>query len=324
MKLNDYIRTDTKVQSPELSVVIPFYGNKDDLSRCLEGLRNQTCKQEFEIIIAESGNDTGLKELVNSSYNAKLISSSSLMYPGKARNSGVKNSKADIIAFIDADCVPVTGWLTEIYSSLKKDYDVVIGPVINLHPFHPVASVDNLFLFSDFQKLRSSKKFENFAGCNFGITRSLYQKVGGFNEDMKIAEDTKFSESAIQKGKIYFNKKMIVRHSGRKDLTSFKKHHESFGFYKGYLNLKKSSAENKLRKNYFYPVLLGFRRIIYISVRTLQWNPAGLIRIIFFFPVLIIGISSWIKGFCEGQSKYLSERSSQTSSTIINKPEMYE
>ncbi|MFZ0454282.1 MAG: glycosyltransferase [Ignavibacteriaceae bacterium] len=318
MNLQDNIKTDYKVQSPEISVIIPFYGNPNDLVKCMEGLRNQTFNRESEIIVAESGNTPGVKKLVNSFNNSKLISSSSLMFPGKARNSGVRASKADLFAFIDADCVPVPGWLSEIYSSLKKGIDVVIGPVINLYPFHPVASIDNLFLFSDFQKYRSSKKFEHFAGCNFGITRSLYQNVGGFNEDMQIAEDTKFSESALQKGKIHFSKKMIVKHSGRKDLISLRKHHESFGFYKGYLNLKESAAGSKSKEIYFFPLLLGLKRIIYITVRTLQWNPAGLLRIIFFSPYLIIGISSWIKGFREGQAKYLSEKSSQN-----GKPEKY-
>ena len=321
MNLRANIEVGTKFQPPELTVIIPFYGNSKELSKCLEGLENQVFSHEFEIIVAESGNNAGVKDLVNSLHNAKLISSTSLMYPGKARNSGVKGSKSELLAFIDADCVPVTGWIAEIYSSLKNGYDIVIGPVVNLYPFHPLASVDNLFLFSDFQKHRTSKNFEHFAGCNFGITRNLFNKVGGFNEEMEIAEDTKFSEPVLQKGKIHFNKKMIVKHSGRKNLTSFKRHHASFGFYKGYLNLKESNAENKLRKNYFYPVLSGFRRIIYISVRTLQWNPAGLLRVIFFSPFLFIGILSWIKGFREGQSKYLLERSSPTYSAIKNKPE---
>lgn len=324
MNLPEKIKTDNKIQSYELSVIIPFNGNSTDLSNCLKGLKNQNFNMEFEIVVVESGNDPGVKNLVKFLHNAQIISSSSLLYPGKARNSGVKYSKANLLVFIDADCVPASGWISEVYSSLKKGNDIVIGPIINLHPFHPVASVDNLFLFSDFQKRRPSKNFTHFAGCNFGITRSLYQKVGGFQEDMIIAEDTKFSESALQRGKIIFNKKMIVKHSGRKNLTGYKKHHESFGFYKGYLNLKGSSADNKLRKNYFYPILLGFRRMIYISIRTLQWNPAGLLRIIFYFPVFILGLSAWINGFRKGQSKYLAEISSQTCISLENNLEKLE
>ena len=307
MNLKDNKKTDIEVQSPEISVIIPFHGDISDLSKCLGGLKNQKFSHGFEIIVVESDNKPGTKNLINYIHHLQLISFPFLMYPGKARNSGVINSKTDLLAFIDADCVPTSGWLSEVFSSLKKGNDIVIGPVINLYPFHPFASVDNLFLFSDFQKYRHSKNFEHFPGCNFGITRSLYQKVGGFQEDMIVAEDTKFSESALEKGKIVFNKKMIVRHSGRKDLSRFKKHHESFGFYKGYLNLKEPSADNKLRKNYFYPVLLGFRRMAYISMRTLQWNPVGLFRIIFYFPVFVLGLSAWIKGFRKGQFKYLSD-----------------
>jgi glycosyltransferase involved in cell wall biosynthesis len=324
MNLPDNKAKVQEIHLPGISVIIPFSGNSDDLAFCLQGLKHQKFKYEFEIIVVKSGDDLPLNDLADLPTNTRIITSSTLMYPGKARNSGVRNSKAELLAFIDADCVPDAGWLSAVYSSLKKGNDIAVGPVINLHPFHPIASVDNLFLFADFQKQRPSKNFEHFAGCNFGITRNLYQEVGGFREDMIIAEDTKFSESAIQKGKIAFDKKMIVRHSGRKELKKFRKHHESFGFYKGYLNLRESTGDNKLRKHFFYPFLLGARRMIYISIRTLQWNPAGLLRIIFYFPFLFLGLSSWIKGFRKGQSEYLSEMSLQDNSTLKNKPENHE
>ncbi len=313
------LKNKSTIQSPEISVIIPFYGDAKDLSRCLEGLSKQNFNFDFEIIVAESGNDPKVEDLINSKNNAHLISSSSLMYPGKARNLGATYSKANLLAFIDADCIPAPGWLSEICSSLKNGNDIAIGPVINLYPFHPVASVDNIFLFIDFQKHRSLKNIDHFAGCNFGISKDLFYKVEGFPEDTEIAEDTIFSEKAIRKGKVYFNKKMVVKHSGRKSIKGLKRHHESFGFYKGYLNFQVSSAQNNLRKNYFYPVILGFRRLIYILIRTLQWNPVGLFRIIFFSPLLFLGISSWITGFRKGEQKFLSETTIQNyRSTLKN------
>ncbi len=300
---------------PEISVIIPFRGDKKELSGCLEGLNKQNIKKKFEIIIVESRNNLGSELLINSINDVLVISSSLTMYPGKARDLGVKYSRADLLVFIDADCIPVPDWLSECYSSIKNGNDIVIGPVINLYPFHPVASIDNVFLFSDFQKRRPQKNIAHFAGCNFGITKELFDETGKFQEDVEIAEDTNFSKFALQKGKIYFNKKMIVKHSGRKEYSEFIKHHESFGFYKGYLNLKTSHSQDRLKENYFYPILLGAKRLIYISIRTLQWNPVGLLRIIFYFPFLLIGISAWINGFRKGNRKFLSEMSS-SSATI--------
>src|SRR3989337_3345121 len=301
------IKVRSKIRSPEISVIIPFHGKVQDLTKCIAGLKHQNFNFKFEIIVVESGNDPGVGYLINSIDNAALVTSSYLMYPGKARNLGVTYSTSKFLAFIDADSIPEEDWLSEIYFSLKKGNDNVIGPVINLHPFHPIATVDNLFLFIDFQKHRSSRNVDHFTGCSLGMTKDLFYKAGEFPENIKIGEDTKFSESALKKGKIYFNKKMIVRHSGRKNYSDFKKHHWSFGFYRGYFNHKILPKESKFRRNYFYPVLLGSRRLLYITIRTLQWNPVGLLRVIFYSPFLILGISAWIDGFRKGNQKYLSE-----------------
>ena len=300
---------NSRISSPVISVIIPFYGDKKDLSNCLKGLQNQDFNYPFEIIVVESGNDQEVKQLINSKPNVILISSNSLMYPGKARNLGVLNSKSNLLAFTDADCVPSPAWLFKIFSSLKDGNEIVIGPIINLYPFHPIASVDNLLQFPDFQKHRPSKNISHFPACNLGITKELFIKTGGFPEQVETGEDVKFSESAIRicKGKIIFNPQIVIHHSGRKNFTGFMKHNESLGFYRGYLNLKIFSKQNKFRSSWLYSLLFGFKRLIYISVRTMQWNPIGIVRIIFYFPFLILGLSAWTKGFWKGNQKLLKE-----------------
>ena len=153
MNLKVNSKDQSQIFSPLISVIIPFYGDIKDLSNCLQGIHKQNFNDPFEIIIAESGNSHDVKQLVNSIPNAVLISSSSMMFPGKARNLGVSDSKTNYLAFIDADCVSQSNWLSEIYSTLKNGFEIVIGPITNLYPFHPIASVDNLLQFPDFQIL---------------------------------------------------------------------------------------------------------------------------------------------------------------------------
>jgi glycosyltransferase involved in cell wall biosynthesis len=229
------------------------------------------------------------------------------MYPGKARNLGVKNSKSDLLAFIDADCVPSSNWLSEIYLSLKNGNEIIIGPITNLYPFHPIASVDNLLQFPDFQKHRSLNNINHFPACNLGITKRLFNETGRFPEDIVTGEDVKFSESAIRnsKSKFFFNSRLKVKHSGRKNLNQLIKHNESLGFHRGYFSLKISPNKNKYRGTFLYAFLFGIKRFIYISLRTLQWNPISLFRIIFYFPLVILGLSAWVNGFWRGNQKFL-------------------
>jgi glycosyltransferase involved in cell wall biosynthesis len=300
---------NSRISSPVISVIIPFCGDKKDLLNCLKGLQNQEFNYPFEVIVMESGNDQEVKQLINSKPNVILISSNSLMYPGKARNLGVLNSKSNLLAFTDADCVSSPNWLIKIFSFLKDGNEIVIGPIINLYPFHPIASVDNLLQFPDFQKHRPSNNISHFPACNLGITKELFIKTGGFPEQVETGEDVKFSESAIRicKSKIIFNTQIVVYHSGRKNFTEFMKHNESLGFHRGYLNLKISSRHKKSKSNFFYSFFFGCKRLIYISLRTLQWNPVGILRIVFYFPFLILGLSAWMKGFRKGNQKFLAE-----------------
>jgi glycosyltransferase involved in cell wall biosynthesis len=301
---------DKKHLAPQVSVIIPFHGSKDDLLICLNGLKKQKTNINFEVIVVENGNLHSLKSDLHSLHNVKLKSSKEVMYPGKARNIGAASSSSNILAFTDADCVPSPNWISEIFKSIMKGNKIVIGPVTNLYPLHPIASVDNLLQFPDFQKYRTSNKIAHFPGCNFGMTRVLFNKTEGFPEDVVTGEDVKFSESAIRicEDKISFNTKLIVQHGGRKNIKSFMNHNDSLGFHRGYLNLKISSSRNKYRYTFLYAFLFGIKRLIYISIRTLQWNPLGLFRIVFYFPLVILGLSAWVIGFWRGNQKFLEEQ----------------
>lgn len=296
--------------SPEIAVIIPFYGDKNDLANCIGGINQQIFNKPFEIIVVESGKDPELKQLMDSVQNSVLISCDTQMYPGKARNIGTAHSKSDLLAFIDADCVPVPNWLSDIYASLKNGNKIVIGPVIDLYPFHPIASIDNLLQFPDFQKHRPSKNITHFPACNLGMKKELFFETGGFPEDIVTGEDVIFSQKALAKngGKVFFTRDASVMHSGRKRFNSFMEHNYSLGFHRGYLNLKMPAVKNKFRGSFLFALLFGIRRLVYISVRTLQWNPAGFLRLVFYLPAVVLGLSAWVSGFWKGSKKYMEKK----------------
>ena len=306
MNTDRIVKLPPKFQENALSIIIPFYGNKIDFFKCLEGIRIQDFNKPFELIVVESGNDPEVKQIMDSFPNAILISSPVLLNRAAARNVGAKKASSDFLVFLDADCVPSSNWISEMYSSIKNNYEIVVGAIINLYPFHPVASVDNLLQFPDFQKRRSSNNISHFSGTNFGITKQLFIEVDGYNDELILGEDIIFSESAINKckDKIYFNKEMIVKHAGRKGFKDFKKHNIDFGFYRGFLGLKISSSEMHLNHLKFYPVYFAIKRFIYISIRTIQWNPIGTLRIIFYFPFVVLGLAAWTKGFRKGINEF--------------------
>lgn len=289
------------MRKPVISIIIPFHGAKDDLKVCLDLLKTQTFTFPCEIIIVKSGRDSEVNSITNKIPNVLLLCSDKVMPPGFARNLGVKHSSAPLLAFTDADCAPSPGWLLELYNSLQEN-EVVIGPVLNLYPFHPFASVDNLLQFTDFQKY-GNNAVSHFPACNLGMRKEVFLNTHGFPENLLTGEDVYFSQQVIKSGiKVFYNKELIIRHSGRRTFSGLLKHNRTLGYYRGLYQLKiKSFAAEK--NPLLYSVYYSLRRFLYITIKTLQWNPSGLLRLLFYFPIFAAGLYAWGRGFYYG-SKY--------------------
>ena len=94
-------------QNPLVSIIICSYNRMQYLPKCLEHLKNQTCKTEDYEIVLINNNSTDKTELICKEYiqkNPELNVSYFLeKNPGlsHARNRGVEEAKGNILCFID-------------------------------------------------------------------------------------------------------------------------------------------------------------------------------------------------------------------------------
>ena len=101
-----------------VSVVIPLYNKEETIGKCLNSILNQSC-QDFEIIIVNDGStDKSLEKVMNFRDERIRVFSQSNSGVSSARNSGVRHSTADLIAFIDADDV----WLPHFLETILNLY----------------------------------------------------------------------------------------------------------------------------------------------------------------------------------------------------------
>jgi len=89
--------------------------------------------------------------------------------PGAARNAAVAASRAPVLAFTDADCVPAPGWLRCGLAALRAGAGVVQGRVV---PAGPVGPWDRTLWVSSLSGL--------FETANLLTTRERFDAVGGF------------------------------------------------------------------------------------------------------------------------------------------------
>ena len=89
-----------------ISIIIPYYKNKEFIGETLNSIIKQSYKN-FEIIIVYDDEDKSdlkyLKDLVNNNTNIKILINDKNCGAGVSRNYAVENSKGEFVAFIDSD-----------------------------------------------------------------------------------------------------------------------------------------------------------------------------------------------------------------------------
>lgn len=87
-----------------LSIIIPMYNESRYIARCLNSLKKQTVKN-FEIILIDDWSKDNTVDIAQTyqKYFDLTILKQKNSWPGKARNRWAKESKWEILVFVDAD-----------------------------------------------------------------------------------------------------------------------------------------------------------------------------------------------------------------------------
>jgi len=116
-------------REPAVSVIVPARDASATLHRTLAGLQRQELNVPFEVIVVDDGSmDDTAQVAERHPLGPCVVRRAHGGGAGAARNDGVARSRADILAFIDADCVPTPGWLVEGLRALNGS-DIVAGAV---------------------------------------------------------------------------------------------------------------------------------------------------------------------------------------------------
>ena len=113
-----------------ISVIIPFYDEKDNLPILLAKLTpelNKT-KKEYEIVLVDDGStDDWQKSLHGYSLNIKIAEHRKKMGKGQALKTGIDASRGDILVFMDADLQDDPKDLKHFLKKIDGGFDFVNG-----------------------------------------------------------------------------------------------------------------------------------------------------------------------------------------------------
>lgn len=109
-------------QVSEVSIIIPTYNRASSLKRTLISIINQTYT-DYEVIIVSNGSTDNTKDIVDQFQDERLkyIFQKGSGSPASPRNTGIKSSKGDYIAFCDDDDLWLPEKLEKQIAFLKKN-----------------------------------------------------------------------------------------------------------------------------------------------------------------------------------------------------------
>jgi len=173
-----------------LSIIIPSLNEEKYLPLLLESIKRQKFGAgpkgypgSYEIILADAGSKDKTLEIAKK-YGC-IITKGGL--PAKGRNEGAKIAKGEVLFFLDSDVILPNNFLKKSFQEFyKRNLDIASFSLI------PISKSKVSRFFLDVFYNSPSILFENVlphAAMGIIIKKELFKEIGGFDEEIKLAED---------------------------------------------------------------------------------------------------------------------------------------
>jgi len=180
-----------------LSIIIPTLNEEKCLPLLLESIKKQNFAGDFEIIVADAGSQDKTIEIAKS-YGCRITPGG---LPAQGRNAGAKIAKGDLFLFMDADNIYLSeNFLDQLLGEFRKRN-------LDLAAF-PIYAQGNRFdkfaykIYHWWTKL--TQKFLAHAFSSMLVKREIHERIGGFDEKIRIAEDHAYVRQGAKYGKFGF------------------------------------------------------------------------------------------------------------------------
>lgn len=217
-----------------VSIVIPVYNGARTIGQCLESLLQQNYpRSAYEIIVVENGSTDSTAQIV-AGYPVRLVHCAQ-RGPAAARNMGIAMSSADIVAFIDADCVATRDWLAELVRPYEDPAVGATGGDIQAFR-NPQRTVVESFLEAHpplINFLSGAHEFlPHLYTANASYRREILVRAGGFNPGLITGEDVDLSWRTQLKTrcKVCYAPAAVVYHNHRTTFAGVAKLYRQYGF----------------------------------------------------------------------------------------------
>lgn len=163
-----------------VSVIIPVYNGEKYLAEAIKNVFEQDYSP-LEIIVVDDGSTDNTRTIATQFKDSIHYICQSNSGPAAARNRGIRSAKGDVIAFLDSDDLWSDNKLKLQVSYLAENptVEIVQGLIQQMQ-----------LSGSEFEVASPSYQFINLGSAIY--RKSVFEKIGYFDEVLRYGEDTDF------------------------------------------------------------------------------------------------------------------------------------
>jgi len=174
---------------PLVSVIIPTYNRGWILQEAIDSVLDQDFS-DFELIVVDDGSNDNTREILGAYRDRITVLRQPNRGVSAARNRGINEAAGQLIAFLDSDDLWLPGKLSTQVGFFEDNADAVINQTQEIW-------------IRNGQRVNPKKRHHKFSGMIFErslalclvspsavmIKKSLFEAVGGFDENLPACED---------------------------------------------------------------------------------------------------------------------------------------
>jgi glycosyltransferase involved in cell wall biosynthesis len=175
----------------QISIVIPARNAAATIAAQLDALAaSDDPGVPFEVVVADNGSTDDTVAIVESFADrlpVRVVDASHVTGANVARNCGVRESHGTWMLFCDADDEVDPAWMARMVAAFQRGHELNAGPIdyVRLNPSEVVAwrgqARSGVGVMAGF--LRGAHT------ANLGVSRSVFDLIGGFDEDFAHGGD---------------------------------------------------------------------------------------------------------------------------------------
>ncbi len=216
------------------SVIIPVYNGSRTIAHCLDALSAQSVpRSEYEIIVINDASTDATARIV--SFFPVRVLSQPHRGPAAARNLGVREAKADIVLFTDADTEPTPNWIETMLAPFGDRGIAGAKGTYRTRQREWVARFVQVEYEEKYARMARAKKVDVVDTYSAAYRREVALFDGGFDESFPSAsaEDAEFSFRLARHGyRFVFLPDAIVYHRHAASLATYCRRKFKIGYWR--------------------------------------------------------------------------------------------